>query len=247
MKLCQVVALVKGKKSEDEKAKTKAYHMFQKPDRFAGNVKTYEPKDEDGERYPGDEKRLQLRVEELLQEVAKVQIGLFNMVEMQDECNCKTRADVVVDDGVLFENVPPTYLMFLEHKLTDLITLLSEIPVLDATKDWRYSKETRCYRTPVAIRRTKTKKVARFTTVAEADEYHPAQVIQTTEDTVEGFWDTIEFSGAVGEKRKYQLIERARKMKDAVIVAREKANGVEVDLVPSIGKSVFDYLLKEED
>lgn len=244
-RLNQIIALVKGRKAEVQSALTLIYHQCQKTDLFAGLVKTYEPSDEEGERYPGDEKRLQLRVEELLQQVGKESSKLFDVVELQDRMNCETKANVVVDGAVVLNDVPPTHLLFLEHKLVDFITLLEKIPVLDPAKNWSYSDEGRCFRSD-PIRRTKTKKVPRFKSVAEATVQHPEQVVQITEDIVEGTWTTVEFSGAVSEERKHQLISRARKLKDAVIAAREEANSAKVGLKPSVGKSVFDFLLKED-
>lgn len=245
VRLNQVVALVKGKKTEVSTVQTEAYHLYQKPDMFAGFKKTYEPKDEEGDSYPGDEKRLQLRALEVLDDASKSLVSLFDVVEIQDESNCIARADIVVDGKVLLTSVPPTYLMFLERKLTDVCTLLSKLPVLDPTKEWSYSEDARCYRADV-VKRTKTKKVTRYHEMSPETDLHPAQMDKDSEDIVEGFWSTVEFSGAITEELKHGLIERARKLKNAVIAAREEANSSEVTAKPKCGNAVFNYILNSK-
>ncbi len=242
VRLNQIVALVKGKKAEAQEALTKVYHLCQKSDLFTGLAKTYEPKDEEGDRYPGDAKRLQLRVEELLEEAVKASTTLFDVVEIQDMANCIVRADVVVGSAVLLHDVPPTYLMFLEHKLTDFLTLLAKLPVLDPTKEWEYSEDARCYRSS-PIRRTKTKKVTRYNEMKAETELHPAQMDKDSEDIVEGFWATVEFSGAITEERKHMIIARTRELKNAVVAAREEANSSELSITPECGKAIFSFLL----
>lgn len=245
VRLNQVVALVKGKKSEAQAAQTKAYQLYQKPDHFAGLTKTYEPKDEEGDRYPGEEKRLQLRTEEVLQNTFNSLNALFDIVEMQDSANCIMRGSVIVDGQTLLKDVPPTHLMFLEHKLTDIITLLSSVPVLDPTKEWTYSEEGRCFRS-APVKRTKTKKIARYNEMKAETDLHPALMDKEYEDVVEGLWSTTEFSGAITEERKHQLVERARKLKGAIIVAREEANSNKVDVVPGCGKIIINYILSNK-
>lgn len=245
-RLNQIIALVKGKKAEVQSAATKFYHQLQKKDLFAGLTKTYDPKDEEGEKYPGDSKRLQRRAEEILQKAGVKFTELMDLVEIQDRSNCVAKANVVVDGNVLLQDVPPTYLMFLEHKLTDITTLLEAVPVVDPVKDWSYSTDSRCYRSD-PIRRTKTKKVSDHKVAVEATEHHPAQVIEYTTDIVEGYWETVEFSGAVTEERKHEILRRVKSVREAVVTAREEANSMKVSAANvGAGKSIFDFILKEE-
>jgi len=243
-RLNQIIAIVKGKKAEAMAAITKACHLCHKPDLFAGFKKIYEPKDEDGDRYPGDDKRLQLRAEEVTADAAKALEALFEAVEIQDRTNCEARADVIVNGKVVLKSVPPTYLLFLEHQLKDLGALLVLLPTLDPAKTWAYSPDGRCYRTDPAAK-TKTKKLSRFKTVAEATEHHPAQVVETFEDVVEGEWITTEFSGAMAEERKHLLIVRLRALREAVMLAREEANSNQAVVSSQPGKQIFEYLLSK--
>ena len=70
-RLNQIIAIANGKKSQVESVVTRLYHQLQASAAFVGLEKTYDPKDEDGEVYPPDSKRLQLRCEDLMVDAAK--------------------------------------------------------------------------------------------------------------------------------------------------------------------------------
>jgi hypothetical protein len=52
-KLNQVIAVIAGKKKKAADTVTECYHLVQKAPLFDGIVRTYTPKDEDGERLLG--------------------------------------------------------------------------------------------------------------------------------------------------------------------------------------------------
>lgn len=240
-RLNQIIALAQGRKARSTSELTETYHKCQQAALFAGQVKTYRPKNEDGDMYPGEEKRLQLRSEELLAHVAEVMSGAMDIVATQDFANCTAEGNVVVDGTALLEGVPPTLLCFLERELVNLRTQLSKLPLLDPAKEWNYSDTTRSYRSK-PIERAKTKKVPKFTTTAPATPEHPAQVDKDFEDIVEGYWTTVDFSGAVSAQRKEELVARVGQLIEAVRSAREEANCMEVTL-REVGRTLFDFIL----
>src|SRR5438270_13901377 len=61
-KLNQIIAVQAGKKSQAKETLTEAYHKLKKPDLLSGIVRTYQPKDEDGEPLPEERKQIQLKV-----------------------------------------------------------------------------------------------------------------------------------------------------------------------------------------
>lgn len=237
----QIIALVKGKKAASQAAQTAAYHICQKSDLFSGQKKTYRPKDDEGEQYPGDEQRLQQRIGAVLDTATDAASELFDLVEIQDRANCIAVGSIVVDGVTVLADVPPTYLMFLEHKLVDLLTLYTAIPTLDPAKGWVHSAESNCYRT-APVDRTKTKKTPRWQEVSPATEQHPAQIVSFTEDIIEGIWSVVEFSGAMSKQDKDALIERTQTLKAAVITAREEANSMRVDIEAKAGRAIFEFL-----
>ena len=161
----------------------------------------------------------------------------------QDVANTRTRADVEVDGVIVVKDVPVTYLLFLEKKLTDMQTFITHLPTLDPSQKWSYSRDTDCYVTAETWK-YHTKKLPRVLEKAPATDKHPAQVEVYHEDVVIGYWKTIKFSGSLPAARVRQLMERVEKLQRAVKMAREEANGIEAQQVRT-GDTVFGYLFAE--
>ncbi len=240
-KLNQIIAVTTGKKTRAKDAMTKAYQMLQKKELLEGITRVYKPKDEEGDRLPSEEKKVQLRVHSALKEAALELSELFDVVFTQDLANCTARADIVVDGRPLVKAVPVTYLLFLEKQLTDLHTFVEKLPTLDAAEDWQFSKEADAYACK-SYETTRTKKVKRNHVKTEATKEHPAQVETYDEDVIVGFWKTTKFSGAVPSQDKNKMLERVEKLQEAVKFAREEANSTEVKTM-KIGESLLDFVV----
>lgn len=240
MKLNQVIAIEKGTKSRSLQDLTEAHHNLQKTTLLAGISRTYRPKDEEGEQFPPESTRVQIRAEDVIRSTSETLTKLFDVVATKDWANCDAKADVVVDGKVLLSQVPATYLLFLEKQLVDLHTFVKKLPVLDASESWTFDPSADCWATePVST--LKTKKVPRNHVKAEATEKHPAQVEVYYEDVVVGTWRTIKFSGALPARRVNELLDRVEKLQEAVKFAREEANNRDIT-EQKIGATVFQYL-----
>jgi len=239
-RLNQIIAVEKGIKSRSYGELTDAHQSLQKTALLAGIARNYQAKDEDGETYPPESTRVQLRAEEVLRQTAATLTKLFDVTATKDWANCTAKANVTVDGRTLIEDVPATYLLFLEKQLTDLHTLVSKLPVLDASETWVFDQAADCWATE-PVQTTQTKKIPRNHVKAEATEKHPAQVEVYYEDVVVGHWRTVKFSGALPATRIKELLDRVDKLQQAVKFAREEANNSEVTDV-KVGEKVFDYL-----
>lgn len=239
--LCEVIAIATGKKTESKTDLTKIYQALGKQDLLNGLSRTYQPLDEDGEKFPSENKLVQVRVDDVLASVSDIMTKLFDIVVTQDVGNTVAKGDVVVDDVTILKDVPVTSLLFLEKQLTDLHTVFSTLPTLSPEITWTFDENRGCY-VSQPVQTAKTKKVPFRFVKAEATDKHPAQVDVMMEDRVVGNWTKVDFSGALSAKEKGALIDRVRKLRDAVVKAREKANQIEVDNV-SVGKEIFSYLL----
>ncbi|HEY7419363.1 MAG TPA: hypothetical protein VH593_29535, partial [Ktedonobacteraceae bacterium] len=200
MKLNQIIAIEKGTKSRSLQELTDAHHTLQKPTLLAGISRTYRPKDEEGEHFPSESTRVQVKAEEVIRKTTEALTKLFDVVATKDWANCQAKADVVVDGKVLLTQVPATYLLFLEKQLVDLHTFIKKLPVLDAAETWTFDASADSWATE-PMQTTKTKKIPRNHVKAEATEKHPAQVEVYYEDVVVGTWRTIKFSGALPTQR----------------------------------------------
>lgn len=240
-KLNQIVAIEKGIKNQQNQVITEAYHQIQKANLFAGIARSYRPKDEDGDKLPGESTRVQTRVDSLLGSTAEAWSSLIDITMTKDVANCSAKADVVVDGVAVLQGVPVTTLLFLEKQLVDLHTFIKKLPVLDPSERWERDPAQDCWAT-TAAETVRTKKVMRNHVKAEATKEHPAQVDVYSEDVIAGYWSTIKYSGAAPAARIAELLTRVEKLQRAVKFAREAANVLDVTPVKA-GDKLFGYLL----
>lgn len=239
-KLNQVIALAKGKKSRSEAVMTQLYHKLQKGDLLKGIARTYAPKNENEETLPDEKKNIQFSCSEAIREASDVLVEMFNVVAAQDNTNCLAFADVVVDGKTLLTKVPVTSLLFIEKQLVDLHTFINKLPTLDSAYEWTWDANALCFRTqPQQLNRTK--KVFKNHEMTKATDKHPAQVHLYTEEEVIGVWNKVDFSGAMPAQTQKEMLDRVRKLQEAVKIAREQANMTEVT-DNKIGAPVLTYI-----
>ncbi len=239
-KLNQIIAVEKGIKSRSFQELTEAHQALQKPAQLAGISRTYRPKDEEGEVFPPESTKVQIKAEDIVRQTVEVLTKLFDATATKDWTNCRARADVVVDGNVLLAQVPATYLLFLEKQLVELYTFVKKLPVLDASETWSFDPSADCYATE-PVQTAKTKKIPRNHVKAEATDKHPAQVEVYYEDVVVGYWRTVKFSGALPAQRVNELLARVERLQQAVKFAREEANAIEAE-EHKVGEQVLRFL-----
>ena len=239
-RLNQIIAIEKGVKSRSFQELTEAHHSLQKPTLLAGIARTYRPKDEEGEQLPPESTKVQIKADDVIRKTVAILTRLFDVTATKDWGNCVAKADVVVDGNKLLEQVPVSYLLFLEKQLVDLHTFVRKLPTLDASETWTFDASADCWATE-PVQTVRTKKIPRNHVKAEATDKHPAQVEVYYEDVTVGYWRTVKFSGALPAQRINELIERVEKLQQAVKFAREEANNAEVE-DQKVGEAVFQYL-----
>jgi hypothetical protein len=243
-KLNQIIAITAGKKTQAHKTITEVYQGLQKAAMLDGISRSYRPRDEDSEQLPPEKKLVQLKVRDAIHTFVDALTELFDIVATQDHANCQAKANVVVDKLTLLRDVPVTHLLFLEKQLVDIHTFVEKLPTLDPAEAWQYNSEVDCYASE-PYQTTKTKKVLKNHVKAEATKEHPAQVETYTEDVVVGYWTTVKFSGALPAREKNEILQRVRKLQEAVKSAREEANALAVE-PKKIGADVFKYIFGAE-
>ncbi len=242
-RLHQVNALLTSRKTRTQRRLTDAHHTLQKTPLLSGVSRTYQPRDDEGEQLPPENNLVQTRVDQVLTDVADELAGLLDLQVAQDLGNASATADVVVGGQVLLAKVPVTYLLFLDKRLTDLRTIVDKLPVLDASEEWSWDDARTCWRSAPATT-YRSKKVPRNHVLSEATDRHPAQVQVFNEDVPVGTWTTVKLSGAVPAARRRVLLARVESLIDAVRVAREAANEIEVPQT-QVGRKVMQYLFAE--
>jgi len=242
-KLNQVIAIEKGVKSRVYGRLTELHKLLQKPGLFNGFSKQYEKRDEEGEDLPPERQRVQMTVSNVLMDIAAQTTELLDVTARKDWTNTRAFGRVMDGDRVLFE-APVTYLLFLEKQLSDLRTMIGELPVLDEAEDWAQDANSGLARTP-ELRTHRTKKVQKPIVLYHATQEHPAQTQLVTEDIIAGYWKLTKLSGAMAKPERDRLLGRIETLFKAVKQAREEANNVDVIEPPAVGDIMFDYLMKQ--
>lgn len=226
-KLSQILAIATNKKTLLHKGISDLHHQTQKPDLLNGHHKVYSPKDEDGETFPDDVKRVQVHSSAALEQVSALLTTLMDVTATKDFANCEAKADIVVDGNVFIEGVPVPHLLFLEKELHDLHEFVTQMVELEPGENWAFDANSGQHRSDT-VKTQRTKKLQKPIVLYPATPEHPAQTQLITEDVVIGTWATTKFSGAIPRPKKLEYLERITKLEDAVKFAREQANSIEV-------------------
>lgn len=241
-KLNQLVAIEKGVKSTAERTVTDAYHKIQKSSQLLSGIsRVYRPKDDDGDQLPPESTLVQIRAEEVLANTAEALTRLFDVTLTKDVANTQASASVTVGGNMIVANAPVPFLLFLEKQLDQLRVFVSKLPTLDPAEVWSEGTVSAVYQA-APVQTTRTKKIPRNHVKAEATDRHPAQVDVFFEDVIVGTWTTIKTSGAVPAQRVEVLLRRIDALQDAVKMAREEANSMEIT-DRHMGRAIFEYLL----
>jgi hypothetical protein len=239
-KLNQIIAVVQGKKSRTQKLLTEIHRGWNQ-EAITGISKTYTPKDEEGEQYPSESKRIHLDVPKRIREVAGHLTDFFDVVATQETSNTEATADVVVDGSLLLNGVPVGVLLFLEKQLVDLHTFVSKLPVLPPDRVWNWHANRGCFATE-PVETLKTQKVPDVLVKFPATKEHPAQTEAFMKDVVVGKWHTTYMSSAIPAQERDAAIARIEKLQDAVKTAREEANSIEA-VTAKIGERVLEHCI----
>ncbi len=239
-KLNQIIAVTSGKKTRTVKQINEITGKLEKSALLSGLSRTYQPRDEEGERMPSEKNMVQYTVVQALKDIRKSLSELFNLVATQEYANCEAKADVIVDDKVILKQVPVSYLLFLEKQLIELNTIVSRFPTLDPSESWIFNDDVNCYSSEMK-ETTRTKKLPRNHIKYDATKEHPAQVEVYYEDIIVGYWNTLKFSGAITAVEKNEMLDRIKKLQNAVKFAREEANSMEV-AKKKVDETILNYI-----
>jgi len=242
-KLNQILAIEKGAKTRTYTEVTALHQASQKSDLMTGHHKTYSPKDEDGEKLPPETRKVKYKADDVIEQATKALASLFDVTATKDWANCDAKANVMLDGNVFLENVPVTYLLFLDKQLTDLHTFVSKMVELDPGETWQHDANSGEYRTS-PTETAKTKKLQKPIVLYPATPEHAAQTQLITEDVVVGHYSLTKFSGAIPGPRKKALLAKIVKLSEATKFAREQANAMEAEQ-KDIGSKVLGFIFAE--
>jgi hypothetical protein len=227
--LAQVVGRLKQAREASNQAGT-ALRKGLKDQHVTGLNRTFTPDDEDKrllQQNADQYKAVPLKVTEQLAQDAAVTGEALDWALTQDVTNCAARADVIVNGESLLTEVPISHLLHLEKVFSEYkAVLLAQLPVLDPAKDWTWDEDRKLWRS----RPEKTGafiKQSRSLVLHPGTDKHPPQAVVDPSplETHIGSWETVVWSGAVGEAQKRELLARAdtliAALKEAIAVANQ--------------------------
>lgn len=243
-KLNQIIAIEKGIKSRTYAEIGELHKINQKSELFNGFNKQYQKKDEAGEDLPPERKKVQYNTDDILKRLQKLGGELYEVTARKDWTNMRATADVMVGEDVILQNVPVTYLLFLEKQITDLRTFIDNLPILDEAERWSKDSSSGLFKSDT-VTTHRTKKIQKGIVLYDATDKHPAQTQLITEDIIAGHWVQEKHSGAMAAPEKQRLTERVDQLLLAVKEAREEANNIEEITPPEVGESIFEYIFQK--
>jgi hypothetical protein len=238
--LSQIIAVEKGVKADATRRVTDLHRDVQKEPLLSGITRTYQPRDDEGDKLPPESTKVQIGAEDVLRQAAQIMTRLFDVTLTKDTANCHAAGAVIADGVTLLRDVPVTYLLFLEKQLTDIHTIVAKLPLLNPAEQWTEDSAAASWKT-LPVQTVRTQKIPRNHVLSEATKEHPAQVQIYMEDKPVGDWTTVKFSGAMPASRVRQILDRVETLQRAVKYAREEANSTVVE-DQSAGAAVFGYL-----
>lgn len=243
--LHEIIAIEPTVKAKADNILKETYDTFvKKQGHFVGQIRTYQPKDDDGERFPEESKELVTTVMEKLNYTFNAIIEKVDIMATKEETNIDAIADIIVDGDILFEKLHATTILSLEKEIAKWRNTLIASPTLQPGLKWKENKNQQIWEAAPIIT-TKPKKVPKVFIKYEATKEHPAQTELIHEDQTIGEWTTTHTSGAITPKEKSEILGRLDKLERAFKTARQRANTASVNK-KELGKKIVNYLFNKE-
>jgi hypothetical protein len=235
-----------------EQLQKETLNKFEKVDSFfSGHTKTLElhnevPNKDAQEDAARQDKALATTVPATLDYMFKFWAKAEDLIATKNLTNTRALADLVVNGKTVATEVPVDELMGLEVRLGHLRKLLTQIPTLDASRDWKIDTSAAVsgtWKTVRPVRTTKTEKITIPVVLYDATDKHPAQVKESSSDKVVGTFTQETVSGATTAIQKANVLAVVDDLLIAVKQARVRANQVDV-INLDLGRKIADLIME---
>lgn len=244
-KLHELLAVEKGLKSQAEATRGELQGTFGKKEHhFTKRLVTFTPVEEGAPQVIEGQLELQTTVPKELKWIGEKLAAAMDVSYRVAEGNTQARADVVLSDGfILLKALPATALLELEKRVAEVMALIKTIPTLDPAKGFQPAPDqgTDVWQARPDSK-TRTRKVQKVLTLAQATEKHPAQAQVISVDEPAGQLVTQEWSGLISTAAKGHMLDRVEDVRRAVKAARSRANETEVSSQAAIGQTLLTYV-----
>lgn len=245
-KLHEILAVEGSLEKAAHKLMKESLHTLDKESLFKGQVRKLEMfREEDKNSEITDYQELTTTVDENLDYLVKPLSKWLDAIYTKDSGNQLATSDLYVEGRFIAPNVPATFLLGLEKKLSEIRRVYEKIPTLEPGINWIPDEQNRpgIFKAEHSTVQMKSRKDPEFRTVAEATDRHPAQVVQVERTVDVGRYVTQLYSGKMTPLEKAERLERIDTLLNATKQARMKANSVEITN-ESIGEEIFNFINK---
>ena len=217
-----------------------------KPDHFQEHHKELKMVDSEREFEQAaaeEHKSMVTTVNDKLTYVWKHVTNYIDLLYQKEMTNREASADLVIDGNIIEHNVPATFLLTIEQKMTKFRDVCEVIPTLAPGTTWELDKDRGegIYKAKHPEVNRKTEKTVGYNVVYDATPDHPAQVVDYSVDVHVGDFTTYRWSGMLSPAEKSELLSRIDKVIMAAKRARMKANSADsVDV--KVGKKLADFI-----
>lgn len=248
-KLHEVIAAEGTRKKAAELSLEETRVKFAKRDLFEGKIRTLKLLNE----VPGKEAQEQAESTVVVPgsnvaETLKYSLNLWAQSEdiraTKNKTNTIAKADLIVDGVTIGKDLPVDELMSLEAQMVDMKKLFSQIPTIDAKKEWSPSKKWPIFGLLETAKTStvKTEKEIYPIIMAPATDKHPAQVKENTRTINVGTFEDQTFSTCMTTEQKAEIMARVDHLIVACRQARNRANDIEA-IQEKVGTNVLSYLM----
>ena len=244
--LHEVLAVLPGLKGAANKILQETLKVFSSRQQlFEGGIKTYRPTEEGGNPEQPQIHHMATTVGEKLAHLAEIFSPFVDAAFQVDMTNRDAVATIKVDD-LEIKDVPSTFLLQLDKRLTELRGVYDALPTLDPKFKWTQAADKGkgiadaepeiSYRTSKKLRH----KVLTEAVVRDGVGL-PAQIEKWTEDVRIGEWTSKRWSGMITVSQKYELLKRLDEIQKAVKKGISQANRVD-HKKDKVASKIFAFL-----
>ena len=251
-KLHELLAALNDNDSRSKRVQQEAVDTFtKKANHFMGMDKTlhmFDEKDANLEPANAQHQILTTTVGAKLGYIKKDIIRWYDAFLQKEATNQDARADFIVDGTAIAKNLPAGFFLGMEKELKALRSVYESIPTLQPGIKWEEDKTLSAqdnskgvYRNANPVKKLKTVKTIEHKVLVPADEHHPAQITEWSENIPVGEFTEETFCGMLTPADKSAMLQRITKLIAAVRKARMRANTTEVKKM-YVGKAIFKYI-----
>lgn len=212
---------------------------------FVGAIRTTEWIDDSKERpaVPAEYQEMTSTVDEQLDIQEKVITRYLDALLQKERTNQDAKADIIIDGNAIAKDIPATFLLGLEKRLSRIMKVYDEIPTLPPNVKWEIdeTKGQNVYSRVHPEEVFSTEKVIKAQVLYKHTPEHPAQVEKIQETKPVAIKKKEVWTGVYSMARKIAVKERLCKLLSGVKEARQRANMAPVVAV-KIGEDLFKYI-----